>query len=164
MLSTMQIMVERVADLIEVRVMAERLIEFHLGRNSDSWVFRFDNAKKRGGLCNHSTRTISMSKYLCAVWTPEECEQVMLHEIAHALAPKHDRHSREWRAIATSIGFTGKVTHSNAVALDRAPWRGLCPAGHEYHRFRRPYHRKESCPKCHRGYSEAHRIVWEFRS
>ncbi len=158
-----RIMVDRVADLTEVRAMAERLIEFHLGDTSAPWLFRFDNAKKRGGLCNHGTRTISMSKYLCAMWSTEECEQVMLHEIAHALAPKHHKHSREWSAIAASIGFTGRVTHSNAIALDRAPWRGLCPAGHEYHRFRRPYHRKESCPKCHRGYSDAHRIVWEFR-
>jgi predicted metal-dependent hydrolase len=103
-------MVDRVADLTEVRAMAERLIEFHLGDTSAPWVFRFDNAKKRGGLCNHGSRTISMSKYLCAMWSTEECEQVMLHEIAHALAPKHHKHSREWSAIATSIGFTGTVT------------------------------------------------------
>ena len=151
------------ADLTEVRLMANELIAIHLRQVPASWVFRFDNAKKRGGLCNHTTSTISMSKYLCELWSLEECEQVMLHEIAHALAPKNHRHSRQWRAIAESIGYTGGVTHRNEIATDRAPWVGHCPAGHEYHRFRKPYHRKESCPKCHRGYSDKHRIVWEFR-
>jgi hypothetical protein len=37
-------MVERVADLDEVRAMAERLIEFHLGTNSDAVGFSLNSA------------------------------------------------------------------------------------------------------------------------
>lgn len=155
--------VEHVADLTEVRLMAQELIAIHLRRAPAVWAFRFDHAKKRGGVCNHTTRTISMSRYLCELWTLEECEQVMLHEIAHALAPREHRHTREWLAIARAIGYNGATTHRNPIATHKAPWIGMCPAGHEFHRFRRPYHRKESCPKCHRGYSDKHRIVWEFR-
>lgn len=155
--------VERVADLTEVRLMAQELIAIHLRHSPDPWTFRFDNAKKRGGLCNHGTHTISLSKYLCELWSLDECEQVMLHEIAHALAPKHHRHTQEWYDIAVSIGYTGGITHRNQIATHRATWIGRCPAGHEYHRFRKPYHRKESCAKCHRGYSDRHRIAWEFR-
>jgi hypothetical protein len=152
-----------VADLTEVQSMANRLIELHLRGSTSPWAFRFDNAKKRGGLCNHGTKTISMSKYLCAMWSLDECEQTMLHEIAHALAPKNHRHTQEWYDIAVSLGYSGWITHRNEIATHRATWIGHCPAGHEYHRFRKPYHRKESCPKCHRGYSDKHRISWEFR-
>jgi predicted SprT family Zn-dependent metalloprotease len=155
--------VERVADLTEVRLMAQELIAIHLRRSPEPWTFRFDHARKRGGVCNHKTHTISMSKYLCELWSLEECEQVMLHEIAHALAPSDHRHTKVWLDIARSIGYTGKTTHTNPIATHKAPWIGYCPAGHEYHRFRKPYHRKESCPKCHRGYSDKHRIVWEFQ-
>lgn len=155
--------VDGVAELHEVRAMAERLMATHLRGSPTSWTFRFDNAKKRGGLCNHSTATISLSRYLCELWELDDCEQVMLHEIAHALAPRHHRHSKEWFEIAVSLGYRGGVTHRNEIAVHRATWIGRCPSGHEYHRFRRPYHRKESCPKCHRGYSDRFRIVWEFR-
>lgn len=151
------------ADLDDVRMLAERLMTQHLGASAQPWTFRFDNAKKRGGVCNHALRTISLSKYLTALWSMEECEQVILHEIAHALAPSHHRHTATWLGIARSIGYTSGVTHHNAIALDKATWRGVCPAGHEYFRFRKPYHRKESCAKCHRGYSDDHRIAWEFR-
>ena len=162
-LTVPRLIVERVAELTEVHAMAEKLMANHLRGTKDPWTFRFDNAKKRGGLCNHGTKTISMSKYLCELWSLDECEQTMLHEIAHALAPKHHRHTQEWYDIAVSIGYTGWITHRNEIATHRATWVGLCPAGHEYHRFRKPYHRKESCPKCHRGYSDKHRIVWEYR-
>jgi predicted SprT family Zn-dependent metalloprotease len=151
------------ADLTEVQEMAERLIDFHLGHKRKQWEFYFDYAKKRGGACHRHKRAISMSRYLCAMWTLEECEQTMLHEIAHALAPKGHQHSQEWYDIAVAIGYTGWITHNNQTATHMAPWIGRCPAGHEYHRFRRPYHRKESCPKCHRGYSDKHRIVWEYQ-
>ena len=144
-----------------VQAMSESMMREHL--DMSVWSFGFDNAKRRAGLCSYTDQKITISKYLVSIHSFDESRQVMLHEIAHALAPSDHRHTKLWLDIARSIGYTGKTTHANQIATHKAPWVGRCPAGHEYHRFRKPYHRKESCPKCHRGYSDKHRIVWEFR-
>jgi 3-oxoacyl-(acyl-carrier-protein) synthase len=52
------------------------------------WEFVFDSAKQRAGLCNYSDHKISLSKYIVEYHSIDQSEQVILHEIAHALAGK----------------------------------------------------------------------------
>ena len=150
------------ADLAEVRKMADGLIDLHLGGGKERWSFRFDHARKRGGLCNHGTRVISMSRYLCEIWDLEHTRQTMLHEIAHALVGRDHQHSRQWLAVARSIGYEGGVSHQYAVAEHLAPWRGACPSGHTIVRFKRPSRKAVSCAKCSPRFSKQYLITWEF--
>lgn len=150
------------ADLAEVRAMADWLIELHLGQEKERWTFNFDYARKRGGLCNHGTRVISMSRYLCEIWDLEHARQTMLHEIAHALVGRDHQHSRHWLDVARSIGYEGGVSHQYAVAEHLAPWRGTCPSGHTIVRFKRPPRKPVSCAKCSPRFSKQYRITWEF--
>jgi predicted SprT family Zn-dependent metalloprotease len=76
--------VDRMADLGRVRVWAEALIALHL--DPSVWSFEFDNAKKRAGLCNYSEKRISVSRYLAARYDDDEIHQILLHEVAHAMA------------------------------------------------------------------------------
>lgn len=147
------------AELNRVRTWATALIALHL---DESWSFGFDNAKTRAGLCNYVTKRISVSKYLAAKYEDDEIHQVLLHEVAHALAGPGAGHGASWKSIAKSIGYEGKRLHGGAIAEDLAPWVGTCPAGHTHYRYRRPS-RPLACGKCSRRFDSANRISWDRR-
>lgn len=144
---------------MRVRTWASALISLHL---DDSWSFGFDNAKTRAGLCNYTTKRISVSRYLAARYEDDEIHQVLLHEVAHAMAGSRAGHGPRWKSIARSIGYEGKRLHDGAVAEELAPWVGTCPAGHVVHRYRKPT-RPLSCAKCSRRYDPKNAISWVKR-
>ena len=147
------------AELTRVRGWATALIDLHL---DSSWSFAFDHAKTRAGLCNYSIKRISVSKYLAAKFDDDEIHQVLLHEVAHALAGARAGHGAAWRSVATSIGYEGKRLHGGAVAEELARWVGTCPAGHVHYRYRRPS-RPLTCGKCSRRFDSRNAISWISR-
>lgn len=128
----------------------------------ESWAFGFDNAKRRAGQCDFRAKRITVSRYLAARFDDDEIHQVLLHEVAHALAGPAAGHGAAWKAIAREIGYVGGVTHHGEIAHERAPWVGLCSAGHEHFRFRKPT-RVHSCGKCAKSFSPSHVITWRRR-
>jgi len=148
-----------VAELNRVRAWATALIDLHLDR---SWTFGFDNAKTRAGLCNYTDKHISVSRYLAARYEDDEIHQVLLHEVAHAIAGTRAGHGAKWRAVAAELGYEGKRLHDGAIADELAPWVGTCPAGHVHYRYRKPT-RPLACGKCSRRYDPANGIDWVKR-
>jgi predicted SprT family Zn-dependent metalloprotease len=97
------------------------------GLTDQGWKFKFDGATSRLGLCTYATKTISMSRYMVGAASEEQVTQTALHEIAHAMlgtwkvtpnaannfrGVKHG-HGATWKALAASIGYTGKRTAEN---------------------------------------------------
>lgn len=152
------------AELPRVRVWAQALIRLHLDPlyGAGSWTFDFDHAKRRAGLCNYTDQRITVSRYLAAKFDDDEVHQILLHEVAHAIAGSDAAHGPKWKRVASEIGYVGGRTHDGEIAHEHAPWRGTCPAGHVHHRFRRPT-RVTSCAKCSRSFSRAHLITWQKR-
>lgn len=147
------------AELSRVRTWANALIALHL---EPGWTFGFDNAKTRAGLCNYTAKRISVSRYLAARYEDDEIHQVLLHEVAHAMAGNRAGHGPAWKAIARDLGYEGKRLHDGAIAEEFAPWVGTCPAGHVVHRYRKPT-RPLSCAKCSRRYDPTNAITWVKR-
>ena len=139
---------------------ANALIALHL---DPSWSFGFDNAKTRAGLCNYTDRRISVSKYLAARYEDDEIHQVLLHEVAHAIAGTRAGHGPKWKAVAAELGYEGKRLHDGEIANEFAPWVGTCPAGHLHYRYRKPA-RALSCGQCSKRFSPANAIRWEQRA
>lgn len=127
------------------------------------WTFGWDNAKTRFGQCDHRRHRITLSKHLSRAGTEDEVEQVLLHEVAHALVGARAGHSALWLSRARSLGYRGGRTHSSEAAIDHAKWLGLCPRGHEVIRFRKP-RRIMSCAKCEKRFNPAHLITWSERN
>lgn len=154
------------ADLARVRIWAEALIRTHLqprlAPGDQSWSFAFDHAKRRAGLCNYTDRRITVSRYLAEKFDDDEIHQVLLHEVAHALAGPEAGHGATWKAIARDLGYVGGVTHHGEIAHERAPWVGRCSAGHEHYRFRKPT-RLHSCGRCAKRFAPEHVISWRPR-
>lgn len=148
------------ADPARVRVWANALIRMHL--DPELWSFEFDNAKRRAGLCNFTDHKITVSRYLSEKFDDDEIHQVLLHEVAHALAGPDAAHGPVWKRTAAELGYVGGRTHDGEIAHERAPWEGRCPAGHEHFRFRKPT-RTTSCAKCSRSFSQSHLITWRKR-
>ena len=147
------------ADLVKVKTWAAALIDLHLDA---SWSFAFDHAKKRAGLCDYTNRRISVSKHLAARYEDDEIHQVLLHEVAHALAGSRAGHGRSWKATATGLGYEGKRLHDGEIASELAPWTGRCAAGHIHYRYRQPT-RPMACGLCSRRFDESHLIDWHRR-
>lgn len=147
------------SDLDRVRRWADALIALHL---DPSWSFGFDNAKKRAGLCNYTHKRITVSRYLAARFGDDEIHQILLHEVAHALAGPAAGHGPSWKSTARGLGYVGKRTHDGEGANELAPWVGACPSGHMHYRYRRPT-RQLACGLCGRGFNQAHLIRWMRR-
>lgn len=147
--------------LDQVRSRAAELIAAHLG--TGSWSFGFDNAKTRAGQCDFAKRRITVSKHLAVRFSDDDVEQVLLHEVAHALSGARAGHGPKWRRTAASIGYTGSRLHDGPIASELAPWVGECPAGHEHFRYRTPT-RPLACAKCSRRFDERHLITWSRRA
>ena len=148
------------ADLAAVAASLLNFIALHL--DPTEWSFGFDTAKTRAGLCDYQKRRITVSRYLATRFEDDEIHQVLLHEVAHALAGKRAGHGPAWRGVARELGYVGKRTHDGTVADELAPWLGTCPAGHELYRYRRPT-RPMSCGKCSRRFDERNLIAWSHR-
>jgi len=142
-----------------VRTWANALIALHL---DESWSFGFDSAKTRAGQCNYTTKRITVSRYLAARYEDDEIHQVLLHEVAHALAGTRSGHGPRWKAVAAELGYEGKRLHDGAIADELAPWVGTCPAGHLHYRYRRP-NRQLACGRCSRRFDPANAISWVRR-
>ena len=149
------------AELVRVRQWADALISLHL--DPSVWTFGFDNAKTRAGLCNFTTKRISVSKYLAARYDDDEIHQVLLHEVAHAMAGSRAGHGARWKAQASELGYVGKRTHDGAIADELAPWVGTCPRGHVHYRYRQPK-RMLACGRCSRSFDRANAIDWVRRA
>ncbi len=148
------------ADLDRVTTWADALIRLHL--DSAVWSFGFDHARTRAGLCNFTDKRISVSRHLAAKYEDDEVHQILLHEVAHAIAGPRAGHGATWKKIAYDLGYDGKRTHDGSAANELAPWLGICPKGHEHYRFRQPT-KVLSCGECGRGFNRANLIVWEKR-
>jgi predicted SprT family Zn-dependent metalloprotease len=144
-----------------VAQLAKDQIEEH-GLNS-SWQFVFDSAKQRAGLCNYSDHKISLSKYIVEYHSIDQSEQVILHEIAHALAGKSAGHGPNWKNVAKSIGYRAEKFTGKEIAEQTAKWIGECRNGHRHYRFKSPKG-KLSCLYCGRGFNMRNVISWTKRA
>ena len=148
------------ADLNRVTTWADALIRLHL--DPTVWSFGFDHARTRAGLCNFTDKRISVSRHLASKYDDDEVHQILLHEVAHAIAGPRAGHGPTWKKIAYDLGYDGKRTHDGSAANELAPWLGTCRRGHEHYRFREPK-KALSCGECGRGFNRANLIVWERR-
>lgn len=143
-----------------MRRWAQALLDLHLGAE---WSFGFDHARTRAGACHYRDKRITVSRHLAARFEDDEIHQVLLHEVAHALAGHSAGHGPRWRAVARDLGYTGGRTHSGPTATELARWVGTCPAGHVHHRYRRPS-RTLACAKCSGRFDHRNVITWRARS
>lgn len=146
-------------DVREGLAMARRLVREH---GLDGWTVRLDRAKTRAGVCRFAEREIGLSKPLTALHSQAEVRDTVLHEIAHALVGPQHGHDRVWRAKALELGSSGERCVSSESPRISGDWVGVCAAGHEATRHRRPT-RVTSCSRCLPRFSVDHLMTWTYQ-
>jgi predicted SprT family Zn-dependent metalloprotease len=145
----------------EARRLAEGLMAQY---GLSGWVFAFDRARRRAGVCRFPTLTrpgrIGLSLYFVERNDLEQVRDTILHEIAHALAGPRAGHGPRWKAACSLIGAVPERCYrSGDVTMPGGKWRATCPGcGRQHHRHRRPpsltgYH----CKPCGRVNGQ---LVW----
>jgi len=138
--------------------LAHRLFQQH---GLINYSFGFDRAVRRAGQCDFSNRRITISKHLVKNLPVDEIEQVLLHEIAHALAGQKAGHGKIWRDEAKRIGYRFQKVDWAAMSQGTNRYVGHCPAGHQHIRMRKPS-RPTSCRRCADRFSSQHQITWQL--
>lgn len=131
------------------------------GLTALGWRFQWDRAKKRFGLCSHRRRVISLSRHLVRINTPEETEDTIRHEIAHALVGTGQGHNWRWRLKARELGARPQRCASGNAKTIPGHWVATCVGcGTEFNRHKRPPKRRLSCGKCSHRFDERFVLVW----
>ena len=140
-----------------VRREAESLLRKH---NLSDWTVEFGNAKVNLGWCDHSIRTIRISRVHAELDPPDEVTDTILHEIAHALCAPNEGHGATWKAKAREVGAKPeRCAPSSRVTHRHREWRGTCPACHCI--LLRHRRHRVSCGQCSPGrYDDRFRFVW----
>jgi predicted SprT family Zn-dependent metalloprotease len=136
-------------NLHDANILARRTMDAH---GLDDWGIRWDNAKRRAGLCSYSTRTLSFSKSITAFNHEQSFMETLLHEIAHAMVGSGHGHDSVWRRQCIAIGGTG-ARCSSKDEVPPAPFTGIHDGRNgctqTFPRHRRPKG-TVFCPKCYR--------------
>jgi predicted SprT family Zn-dependent metalloprotease len=111
--------------LQDARDLAVRLMRHH--RLIPKWSFQFDRSKVRFGKCDYANRVISLSRYLVELNSEHDVRDTILHEIAHALAPRGAGHGKAWRAVARSIGCAAARCYGEDIVCPAPRFKGTCP-------------------------------------
>lgn len=100
-------------DIREAEILARQLIRKH---GLEGWTFSWDAAKTRFGACHFSSRRIQLSRPLVELNDHPTVRDVILHEIAHALAYRQHGargHGRIWKMICVQIGARPERCYSS---------------------------------------------------
>jgi SprT protein len=142
--------------LAQARKLANDLIRLH--KLSPAWSFKFDRSKVSFGKCYYGKKQISLSRYLVELNDEDEVRDTILHEIAHALAPRGAGHGPVWQSIAKSIGCNGRRCFGSEVARPVPKFMGTCPTCKlVIYRHRRT---EVACAKCSPVFDRKHAFVW----
>jgi predicted SprT family Zn-dependent metalloprotease len=144
-------------DLSAAQSLANEMLQQH--GLSRQWRFVFDRAVRRFGNCNYRRKTISLSAKLTQLNDEAIVRDTILHEIAHALAPRNAGHGEKWKTIARSIGCNAQRCYGDDVVTPKQKYIGKCPNCATT--IRRNRKKRLSCARCDRKYNPAHLFVWQ---
>jgi predicted SprT family Zn-dependent metalloprotease len=142
--------------LEDAEEMAKSLMRQH--RLVPKWAFQFDRSKVRFGKCDYMNRIISLSRHLVELNSEGEVRDTILHEIAHAIAPRGSGHGQAWRVVARSIGCNAARCYGEEVVRPVPRYKGTCPKCRRViFRHRRT---RIACGRCTPVFDSKYEFTW----
>jgi hypothetical protein len=146
--------------LADLTILALNIMDEY-GLIEAGWSFTLDRSKTRFGMCSHSKKIISMSKYLSPSRPYKANLNTILHEVAHALTPG-SKHDAVWKAKAIELGCDGERC-SSLAEVENPPefrWFGVCDyCGYKEGLHRAP-NRVRACLQCAPRFDFHKRLSW----
>lgn len=120
-----------------------------LGLWEDGWRFRWDSAVSRYGCCFHQELMITVSWPIAQLNPFEQSKDVVLHEIAHAVAGPDAKHGPEWKEWCVLLGARPERCYdSSKVRTPPRRYVYACPqCGTRRERHRRTLS-NHACGRC----------------
>jgi predicted SprT family Zn-dependent metalloprotease len=150
--------------LKDAEILANQLIQEH-SLDKQGWIFQFDRAVRRFGVCRHRSRIIGLSKSLTELNDEARVRNTLLHEIAHALVGPGHGHDIIWKLKAREIGCDGERCYDNKVVeTPKAKYEAQCNGcGKVYGRHKMTKRvGNTSCGNCSGGrYKPDFRLVYK---
>lgn len=83
-----------------------KLCQFHLLDGSCNWNFEIKSLRdiEAVGSCNYKEQTIYLDSFWLNALELNALQEVVLHEIAHALISPHLKHGKIWRTVYVAVG------------------------------------------------------------
>ncbi len=123
--------------LDEAERLARSLMRQH-GVIADGWVFQWSSAKRRLGAAGitqrrdpktgsvQTVKAIRLSKHLVAMNPEPVVRDVILHEIAHAMAGLENGHNHVWRAACEQVGAKPQRLADTSVRVIEGRYTIVC--------------------------------------
>ena len=106
--------------LVQVKNLACNLMNEN-GLDINKWGFNFNNRKRAIGVCFFNTyekNRIELSRHFAELNDFSIISQVILHEIAHAIAGHEVGHGRKWQVIARRIGVKNPSPYADGAIME----------------------------------------------
>lgn len=143
----------------EAKKLALELMKKH---NVGYYKFQFDNALVRFGYCSWRRQVISLSRNLTKLNSEAQVTDTILHEIAHALTPRH-HHDKVWETKAKEIGCNGMRCYDDSVQRPMMKWTRTCPTCGKSSQVSRKKSGKIACGICCAGkYDAKHILIYKL--
>lgn len=111
--------------MLQVIARANELLEEH-GLLQQGWKFGISSEKEAVGRCHHWRKLIVFSRHFLRS-SPEQIEDTLLHEIAHALVGSGHGHDAVWAAKAIELGAVPTPFAQNAISTAKFHYSISCP-------------------------------------
>lgn len=144
----------------EVLGFAREMLDKH---GLTGWKVRWDHAKRRAGACHFKSQTLSFSSVLAQIYPAETMQDVVLHEVAHALAGPGHNHDKYWKSVARQVGAIPKALLPPDLPQPQANWSGTCPNCGVIRHLHSAPRRVASCGKCSRTFDSRYILQWSYR-
>ena len=96
--------------LEQVQAQATELMNYH---GLEGWSLVIDNkSKRRAGVCKFRPKQIGLTLDYALKTSPDDLEQTIIHEIAHALLPPGAHHGPAWKAKMLELGVNPDRCHT----------------------------------------------------
>lgn len=124
------------------------------------WSFKFNYSQLTAGACFYSNKIIKLSAFMCITNTMETIEEILLHEIAHAIVGKEANHGKVWRDKYIAIGGNGKRLFYGYAFAKFISTCSKC--GLEYGFVKMPV-KEKACSKCDVKLENINKNNWSVR-
>ena len=156
-------------NLQEIKTLTKELMKEH---GLSDWTFKFDNAKRRFGLCRCGQKLIQLSRPLTLLNSKKKIKDTILHEIAHALTYNKygfrnenneliKSHGKEWYTIARSIGCKGERYYDANKVKTPHKYEAICPHCREVFKAYKKITKNRICKDCYDGWNVEYWLEWK---
>lgn len=111
-------------DIEKCKKLALDTMNIH-GLLDSGWKLKLMRSKTCVGKCSHKFKTIFLSRDYIECNSEKEIYNTILHEIAHALRPAKEHHSKEWRELFIKIGGNGRI--KSDARMPKGKYSYKCP-------------------------------------